>query len=85
MSSERLNKTAVKDARLKDLLLERGTGASAGTGTAGCGPGLRTAGSARRQSCGIRVRGEARGDGLVWLLVGLSIMSLFSSSSGKVI
>lgn len=39
MSSERLNKTAVKDARLKDLLLERGTGASAGAGTAGCGPG----------------------------------------------
>lgn len=50
MSSERLNKTAVKDARLKDLLLERGTGASAGAGTAGCGPGHRTARPARERS-----------------------------------
>lgn len=50
MSSERLNKTAVKDARLKDLLLERGTGASAGAGSAGCGPGPRTARPTRERS-----------------------------------
>lgn len=34
MSSERLNRTAVKDARLKDLLLERGTGGGRGRGRA---------------------------------------------------
>lgn len=64
MSTERLNKTAVKDARLKDLLLERGTGAAAGAGTAGCGPGHRRARRARERSPA-ELRGEVRGDGLV--------------------
>lgn len=81
MSSERLNKTAVKDARLKDLLLERGTGASAGAGTAGCGPGTAQPGPPRAlaggaagrfpPACGVCVRGELRGNGLVSLLIGL--------------
>lgn len=68
MSSERLNKTAVKDARLKDLLLERGTGAEVRRGRdrgmrpeAPQSPGA-LAGGAAGSVCRGRL---ARGDGLV--------------------
>lgn len=42
MSSERLNRTAVKDARLKDLLLERGTPSFVRGARAGWAAGARS-------------------------------------------
>ena len=70
MSSEQLNRTAVKDARLKDLLLERGTrlfvrcvctgwaAASSVPGLPERNPTYSPAGSesARLQSCGAQGR-----------------------------
>lgn len=61
MSSEQLNRTAVKDARLKDLLLERGTpsfgrGARAGSAAGAGSPPYRSKtrpGPARPGSAGL--------------------------------